>query len=74
VALTALDLSDRGELDLSERITLDPGDLAIIHQPIRELALRPGGHSTTLGILLFRAITQSDNMANDVLLWRSGGP
>jgi len=74
VALTALDLSDRGELDLSERITLGPGDLAVFHQPIRELALQPGGYSTTLGDLLFRAITRSDNMANDVLLWRSGGP
>jgi beta-lactamase class A len=74
VTLTALDLSDRGELDLSQRITLGPSDLAVFHQPMRELALRPGGYSTTLGDLMFRAITQSDNMANDVLLWRSGGP
>src|SRR3546814_13829121 len=33
-----------------------------------------GGFSTTLGDLLHRAITQSDNTANDFLLWKSGGP
>jgi beta-lactamase class A len=74
VALTALDLVDRGELDLSQRVTVGPRDLTLFHQPIRKLALRPGGYATTLGDLLFRAITQSDNTANDVLLRNVGGP
>src|SRR3546814_12997094 len=33
-----------------------------------------GGCSRARGDLLHHAITQSDNTANDFLLWKSGGP
>jgi beta-lactamase class A len=46
----------------------------IFHQPLRPLALRPGGYTTTLEGLLDRAITRSDNTANDYLLRQVGGP
>jgi beta-lactamase class A len=74
VALAAFDKADRGELDFSQSVTVGRDDLTLFHQPIRELALRPGGFSTTLNNLLFRAITESDNTANDFVMWRAGGP
>jgi beta-lactamase class A len=74
VALAAFDRADRGELNLSQSVTVGRDDLTLFHQPIRELALRPGGYSTTLNNLLFRAITESDNTANDFVMWRAGGP
>jgi beta-lactamase class A len=36
--------------------------------------LGKGGHTTTLGALLFSAITESDNTANDKLMRSVGGP
>jgi beta-lactamase class A len=74
VALTVLDQRDAGKLSLDEPIVVGPGDLTLFHQPIASLATKPGGFRTTVGGLLFRALTQSDNTANDKLLWRVGGP
>ena len=74
VAITFLDQVDRGELDLSEEVTLEKDDLTVFYQPIRTLILRNDGYTTTLGDLLERAITHSDNTANDFLLRRVGGP
>jgi beta-lactamase class A len=45
----------------------------LFHQPLREKILG-GGHTTTLGSLLFDAITESDNTANDKLMRSVGGP
>lgn len=73
VALTALDKVDRGELNLQRRVTLGRDDLTLFHQPIRE-QINKGSYSTTLADLLNRAITQSDNTANDFLMWSAGGP
>ncbi|MGF1550596.1 MAG: class A beta-lactamase [Sphingomonadaceae bacterium] len=73
VALTAFDKADRGELDLRQRVTVRRDDLTLFHQPIRAAVLN-GGFSSTLDDLVFRAITQSDNTANDFVLWRAGGP
>ena len=73
VALTAFQRIDAGELDPSQRVTLRREDLTLFHQPIaREIGW--GSYTTTLGDLLFRAITQSDNTANDAVLRRAGGP
>lgn len=74
VAIAALELVDRGELDLGTEVTLDQEDLTLFYQPVRSLVLRPDGYTTTLGNLLERAIMRSDNTANDFLLRRIGGP
>ena len=75
VALTVLDQVDAGELDLDDPVTIRTDDLTLFHQPIRnELRRRGGAFTTTVGDLLERAITESDNTANDALLRRVGGP
>jgi beta-lactamase class A len=73
VAITALDAVDRGKVSLSDKVTLGRSDLTLFHQPIAQKILG-GGHTTTLGSLLFTAITESDNTANDKLMRSIGGP
>jgi beta-lactamase class A len=73
VAITALDAVDHGRISLNDRVTLGPSDLTLFHQPLREKILG-GGHTTTLGSLMFDAITESDNTANDKLMRSVGGP
>lgn len=73
VAISALDSVDRGQLSLDDKVTLGRGDLTLFHQPLRAKILG-GGHTTTLGALLFEAITESDNTANDKLMRSVGGP
>lgn len=73
VAITAMDAVDRGKVSLSDKVTLDRGDLTLFHQPLAQKILG-GGHTTTLGSLLFTAITESDNTANDKLMRSIGGP
>lgn len=74
VALTLFDQVDRGKLDLSRDISVTAQDLTLFHQPIRALAQRPGGFHTSAEDLVVRALTQSDNSANDRLLREVGGP
>jgi beta-lactamase class A len=74
VAIAAMAQVDRGKLNLEREVTLTREDLTLFHQPLRPLALRPGGYTTTLEDLLVRAITRSDNTANDYLLRQVGGP
>ncbi|MBU3077459.1 serine hydrolase [Sphingomonas quercus] len=74
VAVSLLDRVDRGALGLGDRVTVSADDLTLFHQPIRPLALKPGGFRTTNEDLLVRALTQSDNTANDRLLREVGGP
>ena len=64
---------DRGKISLDDRVTLDRSDLTLFHQPLRAKIL-DGGYTTTLGSLMFDAITQSDNTANDKLMRSVGGP
>ena len=73
VALTAFQRVDAGQLDLNQRVTLRREDLTLFHQPIAR-QIGSDGYTTTLGDLLFRALTQSDNTANDAVLRRAGGP
>lgn len=73
VALTALDAVDRGQLDLDSTVTVRRDDLTLFHQPIESL-VGGDGYRTTLRGLLHRAIQQSDNSANDFILWKAGGP
>jgi beta-lactamase class A len=75
VALAALDQVDRGKLDLDDRVTIRTEDLTLFYQPIRDEVRRGGGaFTTTVADLMKRAITQSDNTANDALLRTVGGP
>jgi len=73
VAITALDAVDHGQISLGDKVTLGRSDLTLFHQPLREKILG-GGHTTTLGSLMFDAITESDNTANDKLMRSVGGP
>jgi beta-lactamase class A len=72
VAITALDAADRGRVDMNRSVTLTRGDLTLFHQPIAAKVLG-GGYTTTLNDLMFKAITTSDNTANDKLMRSVGG-
>ncbi|MBN8808792.1 MAG: class A beta-lactamase [Sphingomonas sp.] len=73
VAMTVLDQVDQGRLTLNDPITVKKEDLTLFHQPIAAL-VKDQGYQTTVGDLLQRALTQSDNTANDRLLQLVGGP
>jgi beta-lactamase class A len=73
VAMTLLDNVDRGKLRLADSVTLQKQDLTVFHQPLAAMIGRDG-YTTTYSDLFTRAMTQSDNTANDALLRKSGGP
>jgi beta-lactamase class A len=73
VSLTALDAVDRGKVSLEDRVSFGRDDLTLFHQPIAAQILG-GGYTTTLGDLMVKAITTSDNTANDKLMRSVGGP
>jgi beta-lactamase class A len=74
VSITALDAVDRGRVGLDDKVTLTKSDLTLFHEPIAEEILKDGSYTTTLGDLMLRAITTSDNTANDKLMRSVGGP
>ena len=74
VAITALDAVDRGQVRLDDRVTLTRSDLTLFHQPIASKILGGRSYTTTLGELMFDAITKSDNTCNDKLMRSVGGP
>jgi beta-lactamase class A len=73
VALTAFNAVDAGVLDLDQPVTIRREDLTLFHQPIAA-QVGSDGYTTTLGSLLFRSLTQSDNTCNDAVLRAAGGP
>jgi beta-lactamase class A len=74
VAITAMDAVDKGKISLDDPVTLTRDDLTVFHQPIAAEVLNGGSFTTTVGDLLVRAITTSDNTANDKLMRTVGGP
>ena len=74
VSITALDAVDHGRASLDDQVTLGRGDLTLFHQPIAQQILGGGYYTTTLGDLMVKAITTSDNTANDKLMRAVGGP
>ena len=68
VAITAMDAVDKGKVSLADPVTLTRDDLTVFHQPIAEEVLKTGSFTTTLGDLMLREITESDNTANDKLM------
>jgi beta-lactamase class A len=73
VSITALDAVDKGRVSLDDQVTLGRGDLTLFHQPIASQILG-GGYTTSLSDLMVKAITTSDNTANDKLMRSVGGP
>jgi beta-lactamase class A len=73
VAMTLLDLRDQGKIRLDQPVLVRAQDLTLFHQPIAYL-VKGEGYRTTVGDLLSRALTHSDNTANDRLLTVVGGP
>ncbi|WP_342768329.1 serine hydrolase [Sphingomonas gilva] len=73
VAMTALDARDKGMLRLDQPVTVTRSDLTLFHQPIASL-VKGDGYQTDPDELLRRAMTMSDNTANDKLLSLAGGP
>ncbi len=73
VAMTVLDFRDAGRLKLEDPITLTREDMTLFHQPVAAL-IKADGYHTTVGDLLQRALTMSDNTCNDRLLRYVGGP
>jgi beta-lactamase class A len=74
VAITVMDAVERGKVKLDDPVTLTRDDLTLFHQPIAEEVLKTGSFTTTLGDLMVREMTQSDNTANDKLMRAVGGP
>nr|WP_051749767.1 serine hydrolase [Sphingobium chlorophenolicum] len=73
VSMTFLDAVDRGKIRLSDSTTITKKDLTLFHQPTAAL-VGNSGWTTTYSDLMRRAMTQSDNTANDTLLRAVGGP
>ena len=73
VALTVFDAVDAGRVTLDQKVSITKADLTLFHQPIAEL-VGTEGFDTNVSELLLRAMTQSDNTANDSLLRTVGGP
>lgn len=73
VAIAVIDAVDKGQLRLDDQVTLKKSDMTLFHQPIAGL-IGPNGYTTTIASLLKRAMTQSDNTANDFLMRKVGGP
>ena len=74
VSMTFLDAVDRGRLRLTDTTTITRNDLTLFHQPTAALVAQNGGWTTSYSDLMRRAMTQSDNTANDTLLRAVGGP
>jgi beta-lactamase class A len=73
VAITALDAVDKGRVSLDDEVTLTRSDLTVFHQPIAAKVLGGKRYTTSLGELMFKAITTSDNTCNDKLMRSVGG-
>ncbi len=73
VSITALDAVDKGKVRLDDRVTLTRNDLTLFHQPIRAQIIGGGSYTTSLQDLMVKAITTSDNTANDKLMRSVGG-
>ena len=74
VAISMLDAVDRGQLRLDEPLTLRADDQVVFNQPLRWTVLQQGSLTLPAAAMLRDALSLSDNMANDKLLWRIGGP
>ncbi|WP_299322850.1 serine hydrolase [Parasphingopyxis sp.] len=73
VAMTVLDQVDRGEMSLDRMVRVRPEDAVVFHQPMLS-RMGNAGFRAPIRELFVQAMTRSDNLANDRLLWLAGGP
>lgn len=74
VALTVMTAVDDGRVDLNRDLTIRPADFVVFNQPLRAQVLEQGQVTRPIDWLLAEALSHSDNLANDQLLWTVGGP
>ena len=74
VAMTVLDAVDQGRIHLSDPLVITKSDFTLFHQPIASLVKGDQGYVSTVGEIMKRALTMSDNTCNDKLLRLVGGP
>lgn len=74
VSLSVLDQVDRGVMRLDQPLTLRPDDLVVFNQPLRWEVLEKGQVTLPLDAALRNALSLSDNLSNDKMLWAVGGP
>jgi beta-lactamase class A len=72
VAAAVMDRIDARQMSLADTISLKSANLTLFHQPIRA-KIMAGDYRPALSELLFFAMTQSDNAANEALFRRVGG-
>jgi beta-lactamase class A len=73
VTMAFLDKVDRGELSLNEQVTLTKDDRVVFSQPIAQY-IDDDGYQTSYDALIRWAMSKSDNLANDRIMRRVGGP
>lgn len=73
VAMTVLDRVDRGKMEFDRMVRVRPEDAVVFHQPMLS-RMGNGGFRALISELFTQALTRSDNLANDRLLWLVGGP
>ena len=74
VAMTVLAARDAGRLTLDDPVTITESDFTVFHQPIAALVKDGVGYTASVGEILRRALTMSDNTCNDKMLRLVGGP
>lgn len=74
VTMTVLDAVDAGKIRLEDPLTITEADFTVFHQPIAALVKDGQGYTATVGEIIRRAMTMSDNTCNDKLLRLVGGP
>lgn len=74
VALAVMDAVDRGQMSLSDPVTVTQRDRAVFNQPIMQYVDGKNGYQSSIGDLLRFQMILSDNAANDILLRKVGGP
>jgi beta-lactamase class A len=73
VAIALMRAVDDGELDVNGWVTMTDADRSVFFQPI-VANYRQGAYVTPITDLLYRALVESDNAANDRLMREMGGP
>ena len=73
VNLTIAEMVAQGRMTYRDPVIVTNADRAVFHQPLARRTAS-GNVRTTVGELMTMAITQSDNMANQVLMDLAGGP
>lgn len=74
VSLATLDAVDAERMKLDQLLVIRPQDLAVLNQPLRQEVLDKGSVTLPVHALMTQALSRSDNLANDRLLWTAGGP